>query len=97
MRAIYLSALIAGLAYPDVVFVQGPSSFGQAERAAIEQLLDGYGQAFSDEDYTKLREYIQAPFVRFGPSNTLSEPERVERVLDRFSGQPSATSWPCAG
>jgi hypothetical protein len=50
-----------------------PSSFLGAERrsirgvrpTAIEQLLDRYVEAYSAKDYPKLREQLQAPFVRF--------------------------------
>jgi hypothetical protein len=50
-----------------------PSSFLGAKRrsirgvrpTAIEQLLDRYVEAYSAKDYPKLREQLQAPFVRF--------------------------------
>lgn len=73
MRAAYICVLIAGLVDPSVASSQGTSSFGPSETAAIQQLFDGYTVAFRAEDYARLREYIQAPFVRFGPSNTRAE------------------------
>jgi hypothetical protein len=83
MRVVYLFALIVLLAYPEVASVQGPASFSPSERAAIERLFDGYGNAFADEDYVKLREYIQAPFVRFGPSNTFTDTGSADWVVLR--------------
>jgi hypothetical protein len=65
--------LVLGLVYLEVASVQGQTSFGPSDRADIEQLFESYGKAFANEDYAKLREHIQAPFVRFGPSNTFSE------------------------
>src|SRR5262245_4573123 len=73
MRAVYICVLVVALAYPEIASVQGTVSFGTAERAAIEQLFDRYQAALSGKDYVKLREYIQAPFVRFGPSNTFAD------------------------
>jgi uncharacterized NTF2-like protein DUF6841 len=81
MRATSVFTMIVLLAYPEVASVQGPASFGPSERAAIERLFDGYGKAFSDENYGKLREYLQAPFVRFGPSNTFTDTDSADWVV----------------
>ena len=83
MRAAYICVLIAGLVDPSVASSQGTSSFGPSETAAIQQLFDGYTVAFRAEDYARLREYIQAPFVRFGPSNTRAETEPGDWVVLR--------------
>jgi hypothetical protein len=83
MRTVYLSMLIVGLAYPEVASVQGTASFGSPQRAAIEKLFEGYTAAFSNEDLVKLQEYIQAPFVRFGPSNTRTETGPADWVFLR--------------
>src|SRR4030095_5382568 len=47
------------------LLAQSPARFGVAEKAAIEQLFDRYVQAYSTKDYAKLREQLQAPFLRF--------------------------------
>lgn len=39
--------------------------FKDSDRAAVEKLFDGYVRAYSTKDYAGLREYVQAPFVRF--------------------------------
>ena len=83
MDAVYVSLLIAALAYPEVAATQGTASFGPSERAAIQQLFDGYDAAFSKEDYAKLQEYLQAPFVRFGPSNTFADANAADWVVLR--------------
>ena len=83
MRAAYICVLMAALVDPSVVSSQGTSSFGPSEAAAIQQLFDGYTVAFRAEDYARLREYIQAPFVRFGPSNTRAETEPGDWVVLR--------------
>jgi hypothetical protein len=81
MRAIYVTTLIVGLAYSDVASLQGPALFGPPEKAAIERLFDGYSNAFSKEDYAQLGTFIQAPFVRFGPSNTRAETGPADWVV----------------
>ena len=73
MRALYLSVLIASLVCSALALPQGKASFDETQRGAIEQLFDRYSAAFSSKDYVKLREYLQSPFVRFGPSNTRVE------------------------
>ena len=73
MRRVHLFLLMISLGYPMVASVQGTVSFGPPERAAIDNLFEGYSAAFSSRNYAKLREYIQAPFIRFGPSNTRVE------------------------
>ncbi len=83
MRAVYVSVLVAGLAYPLAASAQNPAPFGAPERAAVEQLFDRYSVAFSNEDYAMLREYLQAPFVRFGPSNTRAETGPADWVVSR--------------
>src|SRR5262245_63714770 len=81
MRAAYVSVLMTGLAYSEIVWSQGTASFGTPDRAAIEQLFDRYAAAFFSKDYVKLREYVQAPFVRFGPSNTRPEAVPTDWVV----------------
>jgi hypothetical protein len=78
-----MCVLIAGLATSEVASGQSASSFGPSETAAVQQLFDGYTVAFRNEDYAKLREYLQAPFVRFGPSNTRAETDAVDWVVLR--------------
>ena len=73
MRPVYVSIIIVGLASSEMASSQRPVSFGPPEKAAIERLFDGYTAAFSNQDYARLREYVEAPFVRFGPSNTRAE------------------------
>lgn len=83
MRAVYVSMIIVGLASSEVGSGQGTASFGPPEKAAIEQLFDGYTAAFSTQDYARLREYVQSPFVRYGPSNTRAETGLVDWVVLR--------------
>lgn len=83
MRTVYCCLLLAGLAYPQLVAGQGTSSFGASETAAIQRLFDGYTKAFQDADYANLREHVQAPFVRFGASNTRAETTAVDWVVLR--------------
>ena len=73
MRPVYVSIIIVGLASSEMASSQRHVSFGPPEKAAIERLFDGYTAAFSNQDYARLREYVEAPFVRFGPSNTRAE------------------------
>ena len=63
MRAVCVAMIIVGLASSKVASGQETTSFGPREAAAIERLFDGYAAAFSNQDYTKLREFVQAPFV----------------------------------
>jgi hypothetical protein len=75
--------VIGGLVHPGIVSAQGIASFGPRDKVAIEQLFDDYGKAFAKEDYATLREYIQAPFVRLGPSNTFNETSSGDWVVLR--------------
>lgn len=81
MRAVCVFTLIVLLAYPEVAWVQVPASFGPSERAGIEQMFDAYLAAFRNEDYAKLQQVIQAPFVRFGASNTQPEAGAVDWIV----------------
>lgn len=81
MRTVHIFMLIVGIAYPGMASAQGTASFGLREQRAIEQLFAGYGEAYANENYVKLREYVQAPFVRFGPSNTFAETGSADWVV----------------
>ena len=81
MRAVCVAMIMMGLASSEVASAQGTTSFGPPEAAAIERLFDGYAAAFSNQDYAKLREYVQAPFVRFGQSNSRAEAESADWVV----------------
>jgi len=58
--------LIAALVWSSAVLsAQEPGGFGDSDKLAIQQMYDRYSQAYVTKDYTKLREYVQAPFVVF--------------------------------
>ena len=73
MRAVCVSVIVVGVTYAELASGQSRVSFGTLDKTAIERLFDGYSVAFSNQDYVKLRDYVQAPFIRFGPSNTRAE------------------------
>jgi NTF2-like protein (DUF6841) len=75
LKRIGVAVAAIALLLPLQVIAQkgGRSSFDAPDKAAIEQLFERYSAAFSSKDYVKLREYLQVPFVRFGPSNTRVE------------------------
>jgi uncharacterized membrane protein YccC len=68
---------IVGFLCPGTSSAQQPARFATADKVAIDQLLDRYVQAYSAKEYAKLREQLQAPFVRFPAGwevlNTLDE------------------------
>ena len=65
MRAACIIVVTAGLLCPRTSLAQKTARFEASDKTAIEQLLDRYVEAYSAKDYTKLREQLQAPFVRF--------------------------------
>jgi NTF2-like protein (DUF6841) len=65
MRYACIFIVIVGLLCSGTSLAQQPTRFAQSDKIAIEQLLDRYVQAYSGKDYAKLREQLQAPFVRF--------------------------------
>ena len=73
MRIAVVIVVAANLLYPGLSFAQGRARFTPSDKAAIDRLLDDYGQAFVTKDYAKLQQTLQAPFVRFGLSVTGTE------------------------
>jgi hypothetical protein len=65
MRAACIIVVTAGLLCPRTSLAQKAARFEASDKTAIEQLLDRYVEAYSAKDYTRLREQLQAPFVRF--------------------------------
>jgi len=65
MRHAHIVVVLALLLWPRTSQAQQSPRFGMSDKEAIEQLFDRYNQAFSMKDYPKLREQLQAPFVRF--------------------------------
>jgi hypothetical protein len=66
MRIAVVIVVAANLLYPNLLPAQQPTRFALSDKAAIDRLLDEYGQAFVTKDYAKLQQTLQAPFVRFG-------------------------------
>jgi hypothetical protein len=77
MDAVYVSLLIAALAYPEVAAAQGTASFGPSERAAIQQLFDGYDGVFQ-------RGLRQAPGV---PPGSVRQVRPVKHLRRRKCGR----------
>jgi len=66
----FLILLVASLmSCPGTALGQKVASFGESDKAAIEQLFDRYSRAYSTKDYTAIRECLQLPFIRL-PANT---------------------------
>ena len=78
----YLFTLIAIAGFSFVARAQDTRLFGDADKRAIEQLYDRYGQAFIMKDYNALRECVQAPFVLF--ADELRTLKSVEAVLAMY-------------
>jgi len=91
-------ALTAAVLCPAVIAAQEKPTFTDADKAAIELMLDRYARAFSTKDYATLRETLQAPFVNF-PGN-FSVMETLDEVMSSYrtlrERQPSEydhSSW----
>jgi hypothetical protein len=83
MRIAVVIAVAANLLYPNLLPAQQRARFTPSDKAAIDRLLDEYGQAFVTKDYAKLQQTLQAPFVRFGPSVTVTETTQGDWVVLR--------------
>ena len=84
MRVLAHLFLIYGLLSPRAVLGQETPRFGQADVAAIDQLFDRYNQAFSSKDYTRLRDYLRAPFIGFAPFVGFGTVLTMEGVMDSY-------------
>jgi hypothetical protein len=71
----------ASLLCPALSFAQQQARFTPSDKAAIDRLLDDYGQAFVMKDYAKLQQTLQAPFVRFGPAVTGTEKRQGDWMI----------------
>jgi hypothetical protein len=60
LRILLIASL---LSCPALAPGQNTASFGNSDKAAIEQLLDRYVHAYSTKDYAALRECLQVPFI----------------------------------
>jgi hypothetical protein len=81
MRIAVVIVVAANLLYPNLLPAQQRARFAPSDKAAIDRLLDEYGQAFVTKDYAKLQRMLQAPFVRFGPSVTVPETAQGDWVV----------------
>jgi hypothetical protein len=68
MRYVHIVVVLALILCSKTLLAQQSARFGVSDKAAIEQMFDRYNQAFSTKDYPKLREQLQAPFLRFPAS-----------------------------
>jgi hypothetical protein len=73
MRALAQFLLLFSVLFSAYGISQEKARFGVSDTEAIDQLFDRYNQAFSSKDYVKLRDYLQAPFVRFESVVTLQD------------------------
>jgi hypothetical protein len=73
--------VVANLLYPGPSSAQQQERFTPSDKAAIDRLLDDYGQAFVTKDYAKLQQTLQAPFVRFGLSVAGTEARQSDWVI----------------
>jgi len=68
LRILLIASL---LSCPALAPGQNTASFGESDKAAIEQLLDRYVRAYSAKDYAALRECIQALFITLPPDTAM--------------------------
>jgi hypothetical protein len=68
MRHAYILVVVVVLMCSNSLLAEPSAQSGMSDKAAIEQLFDRYVQAYSAKDYAKLREQLQAPFLRFPAS-----------------------------
>jgi hypothetical protein len=68
MRHAYILVVVVVLLCSNSLLAEPSAQSGMSDKAAIEQLFDRYVQAYSAKDYAKLREQLQAPFLRFPAS-----------------------------
>ena len=81
MRIAIVIVVAVNLLYPVLSFAQQRARFTPSDKAAIDRLLDEYGQAFVTKDYARLQQTLQAPFVRFGLSVTGNETREGDWVI----------------
>ena len=60
-----LLVLASVLSFSDTSRGQQSGEFSKSDKLAIEQMIESYSQAVQRQDYVKLREYLQPPYVRF--------------------------------
>ena len=60
-----------------------------ADKAAIQKMYDRYAQAFIKQDYTALRENVQAPFV-IAAGGSLQSLGTVDAVVEHYRKQRGA-------
>jgi hypothetical protein len=95
---IFTSLALIGVLSPAFAVAQQKPTFTDADKAAIEQMLDRYARAFSTKDYATLRETLQAPFVNFpgGFSVTQTLDELMKSYISLREQQPAEydhSSW----
>ena len=79
----YVLVLIAAAYFSsEVSGGQKSTGFSGSDKLAIEQMLERYKQAFQMKDYTKLREYVQSPFVTFPDVPKIYE--SMDAVMNRY-------------
>jgi hypothetical protein len=63
-----------------VAALDPPPVFGDEERAAVAEVISGYFQSFTDNDFDRFRGLLQAPFTRWpmgGPAMTAASLDEV--------------------
>jgi hypothetical protein len=88
MRFASIIVVVVSLACPGLSLGQQPASFATADKIAIEELLDRYVKASSAKDYAKLREELQAPFVRFQAGWDVLE--TLDQAMNFYTSQREA-------
>jgi hypothetical protein len=63
--------------------LRGQYAWKDADRHEIEKAWDSYNQAFIAKDYSKLRDLLQVPFVRWNDRETASL-ESLDKVIEIY-------------
>lgn len=91
MRRVRILLVATLLSCPVLALGQKAATFGKADKAAIEQLLDRYVRAYSAEDYAALRECIQVPFMRLPNSTAIWDVlETMDEAMKYYRDQRNA-------
>lgn len=82
LRALLLLPIAAGV-------LAGQQAFGESDKIAIEKMYSRYVTAFIKQDYTALRDSVQAPFV-VSAGGALQSLGSVDAVEDHYRKQRGA-------
>jgi hypothetical protein len=74
------------ICFHSISVAQATDGFGDSDKIEIEELLDRYVHAYSVKDYTKLRECLQAPFVRSSDALRIDGASAAWDVMEAMDG-----------